>query len=98
MAANWLDVMAGNLDFRANFDFKYSLNTAPYWIPSCIVTPERVAMVHIKKVIIKGFKSYKDQTEFEDFHRNLNVIGTLIVILINYLTMPFSRQKWFWQI
>eukprot|EP01116_Phalansterium_solitarium_P011947 TRINITY_DN2782_c0_g1_i1.p1 TRINITY_DN2782_c0_g1~~TRINITY_DN2782_c0_g1_i1.p1 ORF type:complete len:1237 (+),score=666.00 TRINITY_DN2782_c0_g1_i1:202-3912(+) len=31
-------------------------------------------MVHIKKVLIQGFKSYKDQSEFEDFDQRVNVI------------------------
>lgn len=32
-------------------------------------------MVHIKKVLIQGFKSYKDQTWFDDFHEQVNCIG-----------------------
>eukprot|EP01114_Cavostelium_apophysatum_P016736 TRINITY_DN4818_c0_g1_i6.p1 TRINITY_DN4818_c0_g1~~TRINITY_DN4818_c0_g1_i6.p1 ORF type:complete len:998 (-),score=422.06 TRINITY_DN4818_c0_g1_i6:73-3066(-) len=31
-------------------------------------------MVFIKKVLIQGFKSYKDQTHFEDFDERVNVI------------------------
>lgn len=32
-------------------------------------------IMHIKKVLLQGFKSYKDQTEFEEFHEGVNVIG-----------------------
>ncbi len=40
------------------------------------LSPHRLTkMVHIKRVLIQGFKSYKDQTEFDDFHEGLNCIG-----------------------
>jgi chromosome segregation ATPase len=35
----------------------------------------RHTMVFIKKVLIQGFKSYKDQTEFDEFDQHVNVIG-----------------------
>lgn len=33
--------------------------------------------MHIKRVIVKGFKSYGSQLEFEDFDPGSNVIGVL---------------------
>lgn len=34
--------------------------------------------MHIKKVIIRGFKSYAHQADFDPFHSRTNVIGILI--------------------
>jgi len=33
-------------------------------------------MVHIKKVVIQGFKSYKELLDLEPFSKGSNVIGT----------------------
>lgn len=40
----------------------------------CIVL--QLLIMHIKKVIIKGFKSYSSQSDFDTFHPRTNVIGT----------------------
>jgi hypothetical protein len=34
-------------------------------------------MVFIKKVLMQGFRSYKDLTDFDEFEQGLNVVGTL---------------------
>jgi hypothetical protein len=39
--------------------------------------------MHIKKVIIKGFKTYAAQLDFETFHSRTNVIGAFTCQSIN---------------
>jgi len=39
--------------------------------------------MHIKKVIIKGFKSYSSQSDFDTFHPRTNVIGMCIFIIVS---------------
>ena len=45
-------------------------------------------MVYIKRVIIEGFKSYRDLTKFEDFDQHVNVIGEWV----------YFNRKWFLQL
>lgn len=39
-------------------------------------------LVSAVKVIIEGFKSYKDQTAAEPFSNKINVVGKLVVLSI----------------
>jgi hypothetical protein len=41
-------------------------------------------MVHIKKVVIQGFKSYKELLDLEPFSKGSNVIGTPRPLLAPY--------------
>jgi hypothetical protein len=43
-------------------------------------------MVFIKKVLIQWFKSYKEQTDFEEFHEQVNCIGK------EFLTCKFDEN------
>jgi hypothetical protein len=48
--------------------------------------------MHIKKVIIKGFKSYSSQSDFDTFHSRTNVIGKANINLeYGYLLKQYDK-------
>lgn len=50
--------------------------------------------MYIKRVIIQGFRSYRDQTCPEDFSPHHNIVGKLTNFSVNI----FSWSKRFWEV
>ena len=58
-------------------------------------------MVHVKSVLIQGFKSYKDQTALPEFDPGHNVIGSLYEVDFQCpYSCPFYTlsNDWYWRI